>query len=602
MYIRLRALFCLAAGSLVAIFPTFSIAETAPVIVTATRVAQTADRSLSSVTVIAREEIQRSGTIDVADILRFHAGLDIGRNGGPGQQTSLFMRGTDSNHTLVLLDGVRINPGTIGGAPLQYINPEIIERIEVVRGPHSTLYGSDAIGGVIQIFTRKPEKDLAVSAGVGTGANSTNETDIMVSGSSGPVSTGIQVGYQTTNGFPTRTTSTIESGHDNTTVNAHLAVDTAAAGYRLSHWQARGITEYLDFFLVPLSQDFTNTVTSVAIEPALNGNWIPTLKFSHTEDDIQQRDNNDFVRTRRNILDWQNDIQVSNSQLVTAGLYLLREKTDSLSFGTAFDEDTDVNAVFIQDQLDINDHQLRLSARYTDHEGFGNETTWGIAYGYQLPANMNLFASAGSGFRAPDATDRFGFGGNPALLPEESLNFEIGVRKRLGKTHELSATVFQNEIDELIVFNDPDGFLGPLPGMNENIEEARIRGVELGYRVKSGNITGRIEAIIQDPENRTLNKQLARRAERTLTTRVDYDAGKYRTGLEFIATSDRPDSDFNTTRLGGYGLVNLDVTIPLGKNITIDGKLENALDKQYELADGFAAQDRAVFMMLHLRD
>jgi vitamin B12 transporter len=239
----LRTLIGLPAIFLASTVPAHADTEQSPIVVTATRVAQTADETLSSVTVITREEIERSGAHDIADILRFHAGLDIGRNGGPGQQTSLFLRGTDSNHTLILLDGVRINPGTIGGAPLQIINPEMIDRIEIVRGPNSTLYGSDAIGGVIQIFTRRAEKDHAISATLGQGADSAKEAGVSLSHLSGIYSFGIDANYQETDGFPTQTASGIDRGHDNASANAHIGINTTAADIELSHWQARGTNQ-----------------------------------------------------------------------------------------------------------------------------------------------------------------------------------------------------------------------------------------------------------------------------------------------------------------------------------------------------------------------
>ncbi len=152
----MKALRLLLAGG--GLFPLVSVAAPAAepeIIVTATRRAQSADEALAAVTVITRAEIEAAQAQDLAELLRFHAGLDIGRNGGAGQPASLFLRGTESNHTLVLLDGVRLNPGTIGGAPWQNLDPNLIERIEIVRGPRSSLYGPDAIGGVIQIFTRR---------------------------------------------------------------------------------------------------------------------------------------------------------------------------------------------------------------------------------------------------------------------------------------------------------------------------------------------------------------------------------------------------------------------------------------------------------------
>jgi len=527
-----------------------------------------------------------------------HAGLDIGRNGGPGQTTSLFVRGTESNHTLILLDGVRINPGTIGSAPLQNINPEIIERIEVVRGPHSTLYGSDAIGGVVQIFTRRTKKDFEGQAYLGGGTDGTRQAGGSLQGRKDKLRAGISIDSEETDGFPTRTTSSDDSGHDNLTANAYFGMSGDSWDLELSHWQSEGNTEYLDFFLTPIDQDFENSVTALTVRAHPSGLWSPTLKLSRMEDDIQQQQGSDFVRTKRNILDWQNDFTLNDQHLLTAGLYLLREETDALSFGTGFDEDTDVDAVFAQDSMYYGDHHLLVSARYTDHEGFGDHTTWNIAYGHRFNPATRMFASVGTAFRTPDATDRFGFGGNPNLEPETSRNFEIGIQKKFSTRQNLKVTVFQNTIDELITFNDPDGFFGPIPGMNENIEKARIRGIEFHYGLSMGKLSVQAEAIIQNPENRDTGVQLARRAKRTLTTHLDYDFDQFTAGLEWLVTSERKDSDFSNTINAGYGLVNLNVNAPITRDISVRGKIENLLDKDYALADGFQTQDRAFYITL----
>lgn len=568
------------------------------ILVTATRTARTANETLASVTVIGREEIERSQAQDVAGLLRLYAGMEISRNGGPGQLTTLFTRGTDSNQTLVLLDGVRINPGTIGGAPLQNINPELIDRIEIVRGPRSTLYGSDAIGGVVQIFTRRTTHGASGSAYLGTGSDSTQIGGASLQGVKNNLRAGIDIGYLNSDGFPPRTDSNIDRGHDNLSTNMYFGYDAAKWDAELSYWNAEGNTEYLDFFLAPLDQDFENNVTALTIRATSGGIWVPTLKLSHMEEDIQQQQNDDFARTRRNILDWQNDIALNDHHLITTGLYLLREQTDSLSFGTGFDEDTDVDAAFVQDQMKFGRHQLLVAGRYTDHDSFENEGTWNLAYGYRVNPATRVFTSVGTAFRAPDATDRFGFGGNPNLNPEKSRNIEAGIQYQIGAQHSLHITVFQNDVDDLIVFEDPDGFLGPIVGMNENVEDARIRGIEAQYALRRQNFSVQIEATIQDPDNRDTGSNLARRAERNITAIAYYNFGRFEAGLEWLASSDRRDSDFSDAELPGYGLLNVNVRAPLTKDLTIQGKIENLLDKEYFLADKFRSQDRAFYLTL----
>ena len=217
-----------------------AVAAEKPIVVTATRTAQIADESLASVIVIDRAQIAQSQAADVAELLRGHAGLDIGRNGGPGQPTSLFMRGTESNHVLVMVDGVKINPGTIGGAALQNIDPELIERIEIVKGPRSALYGSEAVGGVINIITRRAVTGLDGNAYVGAGRYGTRKAGAGLHKGGGDYRAGIDIGYTDTAGFPTRTASDIASAYDNRSLNVYGGKTFGDNHVELSHWQAGG--------------------------------------------------------------------------------------------------------------------------------------------------------------------------------------------------------------------------------------------------------------------------------------------------------------------------------------------------------------------------
>ena len=274
------------------------------IIVTATRTEIPVNDAIVPVTVISREQIEQSLASDLAELLRFEAGIDIGRNGGPGQATSIFLRGTESNHTLVLVDGVRINPGTIGGAAIQNIAPEIIDRIEIVKGARSALYGTDAIGGVINIITRRSTRSHA-EASVGSGSFNTRSGFVSGGSRSEKNEFGISFNWQETDGFPVRSGSDLDRGYNNLSANIYWQRRFGKNDVSLRHWQAEGTVEYLDFFLSPLDQDYENASTAIEIVTDVGDRVQSKLLLSHMIDDISQNQSADFVESRRTSLDWQ---------------------------------------------------------------------------------------------------------------------------------------------------------------------------------------------------------------------------------------------------------------------------------------------------------
>ena len=557
------------------------------IIVTATRTEISVNDAIVPVTVITRDQIEQSLASDLAEVLRFEAGIDIGRNGGPGQATSVFLRGTESSHTLVLVDGVRINPGTIGGAAIQNIAPELIDRIEIVKGARSALFGTDAIGGVINIITRRSTRAYAEGS---VGGGSFNTSSGFASGGSRSKNGefGVSVNWQDTDGFPVRTGSNLDRGYDNLSANIYWRRRLGKNDVSIRHWQASGTVEYLDFFLSPLDQDFKNASTAIEIITPVGGRAQSKLLLSHIIDDVSQNQSDDFVESRRATLDWQYSFAAGNHTWV-GGLYLVDETAKTLSFGSGFEEDTSVKAIFIGDQWSSGRHQSFLAVRLTDHETIGNETTWNAEYAFDLNDQWTVNAGIAHAFRAPDATDRYGFGGNPALLPEVADEVQFGLRFYPRPRHNFSLELYQSDIEDLIEFDLVTFQL-------RNISRAEIRGAQLAYEYSGDKFDLRTVLVRQQADNATDGVRLLRRAEESLAVSLTRDLGKHRIGLSVLASGDR--EDFGGLILDSYLLANLTGQIALSDKWRLHARVENLLDEEYETAAGFPMQERSGFLEL----
>jgi vitamin B12 transporter len=603
-------------------FSTLALAESSnytldPVVVTATRTPQTLNQNIAPVIVITAEQIEQSHASDVAELLRQHAGLDLGKNGGPGQVTSVFIRGTESDHVLLMIDGVKINPSTAGGPPWEYISPYMIERIEIVKGPRSSLYGSEALGGVVNIITKRAAQGQQWQASAEFGAQNTKKYNASYHTKQSTTRLGANGQVFSTDGFPPRITQDFGGEHNNISVDGYFGYDTNNLDMELATWQSRGTTKYVgldeNYVETPKDQDFKNSSTSLTTKYR-TGNWGQTLKLSHVTDEIHQNqisriydftdfsliESSDFSITKRNALDWQNDIKIGTDHLITAGLYLSQENTASMSFGIGYDEDTSINAMYVQDITKIGAHKIVIAGRLTDHEDFGTEDSYNIDYGWALSPSISLLAGIGKGFRAPNASERFGFAGNPDLKPETSRNIELGLKYKFNKNQRGNISLFQNEIKNLITYHDADGFLGPQPGQMENIGKSRIRGIEVSYHYQQQPFSFYAEGVLQNPKDQDNDQLLVRRSKRSFTGRFSYTKNSITSGIETMYSSYREDIDDlgERVRLPGYGIVNLFIEDQLDKNWGLGLKIENLFDKQYQLVSGYNTQGLLALMQI----
>jgi vitamin B12 transporter len=584
-------------------------------IVTATRVPEPADQALEPVIVIDRATLEDSLALDVGDVLRFHAGIDTGRTGGPGQPLSVFIRGANSDQSIVMIDGVRINSGTQALAPLMNISPELFESIEIVKGPRSAIYGTDAIGGVINLITRTGAPsgaDVMLDYGrYGSG-------EFAVDGNYTVDRTSVQAaltGQQST-GFPTYVGDTIDSGYKN--LSGTAAITTQVAGFELGarYYQATGATRYAnavynaDFTafqsFMPLSEDFSNNLLALHASGDLTDIWHVRLSLSRVVDDLHQEQAdpyaqgtaNDFDYTSRDTIDWQNDVKIASgwlNQTLTFGAIVYDENTNSLSYGTGYTISTHAQTYYLQDQFELGSNRLLLATGLAHYPGFGDHQTWNGEYGYAVTTSTLLTLSAGTAFRAPSATDRFGFGGNPQLLPESSRNVEVGIKSRIGEHQEATLAAFQDTIDNLIVFvNDSTNLI--YGGENENVDRARIRGIEASWQLHADPWSVRAEGSLQDPRDLVEDSQLLRRTRHSFTLSSARTIGRGELGVDLLLAGPRADVDAvsdEPVQDGGYLLAGVRGKLNLTPAWSVSARLDNALNRHYELADGYNTAGRS---------
>lgn len=569
------------------------------IVVTATRTAQTQDETLAPVSVIERADIERLQPSSLPDLLRGLPGVALSNNGGPGKQTSLFLRGTESDHVLILVDGIRVGSATAGLVALQDLPVEQIERIEVVRGPYSSLYGSDAIGGVVQVFTRRPQGAFAPFGSVGVGSDGFHRESAGFGGRGTRGWGSVSLAHEESDGIDacrgfgapvfagcfTDEPDLDGYRNDSMTVQGGLKLGERAE----AEARAFKLTTHVDYDGGFANQSETEQQAysgKLTFAPA-EGVSIAALvgRSADLTDNFKDGVYGGNFDTRRDQASLQADIRADDGT-VTLGYDWLRERIVSDS---VFPVDRRTRrAGFAQWQQAFGAHALQLGARRDDDNQFGGKTTGSALYGWSITEALRFTASYGTAYKAPSFNELyFPFYGNPALRPESSRSAELGLSGHHGKGN-WSARAFRTRVDDIIVF-DPDFVDADHPfGGPNNIDRARIRGVEIGGDVEVAGWTFAANATWLDARNDadgTLQDlRLPRRAPRSGRIDVDRRFGKIGIGATVAGASSRWDDVANETRLAGYGTADLRMDVAFARGWSLQLAARNVFDKRYETA------------------
>ncbi|WP_223521908.1 TonB-dependent receptor domain-containing protein [Pseudomonas sp. GL-B-19] len=566
------------------------------VLITANRQVEARNDSSAANTVFTREDIDRLQPDSITDLLKRVPGVQVAQTGGLGSLPGVYIRGTQSAQSLVLVDGQRIGNSTSGDSNLQHINIEQVERVEVLRGSRSVIYGSDAIGGVIQIFTRRGgEQGLQPRMHVGFGNNQTWERSLGLSGGDENTRFNLGASLNETAGINrTHESFPSDSDHDeyrNQSVSfsvSHTLTDDLEIGTNIL--DNRGKSEFdnpfgrfdPDTFESVQQQPFSEfEVSSVSsyVDARVNDAWKTRVEFGHSENREKTldklSDERSVFNTYRDSVNWQNDLTLTerNSLILGGDWY-----EDRINSSTPFDEDSRWNrAAFVQHHYQVDSFSTELGLRRDQNQQFGGQNSWSGTFTLPLNPDNVVLLTYSEGFRAPTFNDLYypDFS-NPDLKPETSKNYELQWRSQLTETSRLETSLYRIDLEDAIIFGSNS--------QPENVASARINGFEAALKQELFGWQSNLGISIIDPRDRDTGHTLARRARRTLSLDLDRQFDRLGLGASWQAVSSSYDDLNNQQPLSGYGLLGLRSSWELNREITLELKLDNLLDKSYSRA------------------
>jgi vitamin B12 transporter len=597
----------LAAAAMIQTVPFSSAFAQSPIdliVVTAARGEQKVADTILHTTVITEADIRDSQAADVPTLLRREAGFEFVQNGGIGSVSSTFLRGTNSTQTLVLIDGVRVGSATTGTTALDQIMLDEVERIEIVRGNVSSVYGSEAIGGVIQIFTKKGRGAPAASGSAGFGDRNTHRVSGSYGGEINDTRFNLTVSEFGTRGFSvlrpsaSPTADPDRDGYRNTGVAASLT-QSFGPGTRagFTGFLVDGRLDFDDAFAVSASDKQTAAtrvgLLSAFVEHRPGDTWTTRLTLSRGTDRFADRLNgvpNSSFETTTDQASWQNNLSLAPGQQVIAGIEARQQKVSSTTDYTRTARS--VTGAFAGYTGRFGDHDLQGNVRNERYSDFGSASTYLAGYGYRITEAWRLSAAASSAFRAPNYNELYyPFFGNPALQPERARSTELGARYATG-AHLVRLAVFRTRIHDLI---------GGFPVAN--INQAEITGAELSYRgeILGADVNASITA--QNPVDRGSNDQLLRRARQFAALTVQKSIGAWRLGGDVRGSGARDDNNITAfppvrETLGGYSVVNLTARYQATRELAVQARAENVFNRDYQLIHGYNMQPRGFFLSL----
>jgi vitamin B12 transporter len=592
----------------------------ADIIVTATGVPQAPEDIGQAVTVIDRQTIEQRQTVALSDLLATTPGVTVSRNGGLGTLTTVRIRGAEGEQTLTLIDGVRVNDPSSPGGGFDFANllAGSIDRVEVLRGPNSVPWGSQAIGGVVNVTTMQPGYGLQARGNVEYGSDNTLFANGGVSGKSGIVSASLNAGYLKTDGISAAASGTEPDGYRQIGATGRVQIAlTDNISLDLRGYYADSRVDIDGFAFVPPYLPVDDAEYTKAQEiygyAGLNADFLNGRlknRIAFTIADIN-RDNYDpsfstttpsfLARGRSERYQYQGDFQVIDQVRLVAGA---EHETTRFNDGSLF-KSRGVTSFYGEAILSPVDRlTITGGLRYDDDTAFGGHATWGANAVYTLPTETTLRASYAEGFKAPTLYQLYGpFGlGNPGLRPETARSYDIGIEQKLiGNTLSASATWFHRDTTNQIDYDAGTFRYG-------NIDRARAEGVEVALNMRPSNtLTLTAAYSFIDAKNRArtdinFGNDLARRPRQLVSASIDWKTPVgLGVGATVLSVGDSFDDAGNLNRLDGYTIVGLRADFPIGDKLSVYGRVDNLFDEKYTVVRGYGTPGRAAYGGIRLR-
>jgi vitamin B12 transporter len=595
------------AACLLAFVPTCVAAQPAPddvVVITASRTQQRIREAIPHTTVLTQKEIRDSQAVDLPALLKSEAGFELTQNGGVGGVTGIFMRGGRSAQALILVDGVRVEDAGFGSSAIQHIMLDEVDRVEVVRGNVSSLYGSGAIGGVVQVFTKRGRGEPAPYAEVMAGERHTGRLRAGYGGQSGDTRFNLSASKFGTEGFSAIDTNLAPAanpdrdGYRNESVAGSVSQQIVRRHeLGVSFFSSRGKLDYDSAFNAPADTHQSTQklgMLQAYWEAHFVEAWKSRLTAAEGTDYRTDLRNGAFANssnTRGRQLIWDNDVWLAPQHRATAGLEHLRQELGNSSIGPRARE-AEIGRLGYLGRL--GDHSVQLNLRSEHYSDFGQADTYFAGYGFDLTDAWRLTAAVSTAFRAPTFQDLYGFGGNPQLRPERARTREAGVQWAAGPNR-VRVVAFNTEFQDAITFDLQTFTI-------RNVRKANNTGVESSYGGTVGGFDLRMSLTVQDPveqEPGGEEQQAIRRAKRYAALAVHRTMGEWRLGAQLNASGERRDNHIVTgasLQDGGYAVLDLMARYQVSKSLFAAMKLENALDEKYRLVHGFNTPRRGLFV------